>query len=765
MSPHKAQKSFVANNYIAKKSSSPTQASTWTSAYQQKNTQTAQKPINTVKPPSTEEWMKDNVLLKAIETRQAEIEQQAIQAKLTVGEPGDKYEQEADKMASQVISMAEPAVQKESEKKVQTKPLAEGITPIVQRAATPTNGGGQANSNIESQLNRSKGGGSPLPNQVRSFMEPRFGANFNRVRVHTDSTAVQMNRELGAQAFTHGSDIYYGEGKAPGNNELTAHELTHVVQQTGLVQASPIVQRQNNGNLPNQPQPINKWAQEIQRIDQLSKDQRRTELLAIRTRGEWNDMLNALGVTQVDIIKKWLNQESKTQQGQTLDNLIQGTHNADRARTALDIIDRTINNGQDPQQRLTPRLRELLVLGVAKPKLDDPEGGQKGGPQRVDSINQEGVLTIAQVERAVNALIGMPQKEYMRLSLLLQSTDGSSRFTQSLVLLEAVAARADQFDPNKLGANQPGDLNELEGFSDTIRNMGGTELVEKTSAAQTTAGSIGLTQKFTDSCGPTSAQLIRAEADPIEALRMHLQNELGQNALDTATAREQEAALERHSGQVAKPRIRQEIIDAITNALPNSNCDSQEWMAVMNYLNGRGYLKHYYEEGRKKLEQTMGANFPGTDPLRMVRESAAGIQEGLRPGELVDEANNQLNVDSRTGRTWQDNFSQALWNNFSQANRQINAANMANWRGDITTLLDRAALIVERGNDLDFIVYWHGGGGHFMTFTDVRTVNNMRRFLVHDPWTGTTQWMTQDIILNGGKWPPGGMGLICGLQG
>jgi hypothetical protein len=64
-------------------------------------------------------------------------------------------------------------------------------------------------------------------------MEPRFGADFSSVRVHTDSTAVQMNKELGAQAFTHGSDIYYGTGKSPDKNELTAHELTHVVQQTG----------------------------------------------------------------------------------------------------------------------------------------------------------------------------------------------------------------------------------------------------------------------------------------------------------------------------------------------------------------------------------------------------------------------------------------------------------------------------------------------------------------------------------------------------
>jgi hypothetical protein len=75
-------------------------------------------------------------------------------------------------------------------------------------------------------------------------MEPRFGADFSSVRVHTDSTAVQMNKELGAQAFAHGSDIYYGAGKSPGNNELTAHELTHTIQQGGAVRLNKQVQRQ-----------------------------------------------------------------------------------------------------------------------------------------------------------------------------------------------------------------------------------------------------------------------------------------------------------------------------------------------------------------------------------------------------------------------------------------------------------------------------------------------------------------------------------------
>jgi hypothetical protein len=139
----------------------------------------------------------------------------------------------------------------EEQESVQTKPLASSITPLVQRETAPEevdedqeqvqtkplqrvaeDGSSQTSSDIKTQLNSSKGGGSPLPDEGRSFMEPRFGADFSSVQVHTDGEAVQMSQELGAQAFVHGSDVYFGAGKSPGNNELTAHELTHVVQQT-----------------------------------------------------------------------------------------------------------------------------------------------------------------------------------------------------------------------------------------------------------------------------------------------------------------------------------------------------------------------------------------------------------------------------------------------------------------------------------------------------------------------------------------------------
>jgi peptidoglycan hydrolase-like protein with peptidoglycan-binding domain len=74
---------------------------------------------------------------------------------------------------------------------------------------------------------------------TRSEMESSFGADFGRVNIHTDAEAVQMSKELGAQAFTHGNDVYFNKGKYnPGSGEgkhLLAHELTHTIQQTGMV--------------------------------------------------------------------------------------------------------------------------------------------------------------------------------------------------------------------------------------------------------------------------------------------------------------------------------------------------------------------------------------------------------------------------------------------------------------------------------------------------------------------------------------------------
>ncbi|MEM7084573.1 MAG: DUF4157 domain-containing protein [Bacteroidota bacterium] len=102
-------------------------------------------------------------------------------------------------------------------------------------------GHGDSSSKIESSLKSSKGGGSPMDPTTRQQMESGFGADFGNVRIHTNSTSIQMNQGLGAQAFTNGNDIYFNQGKyQPKSNDgqhLLAHELTHVIQQKGSSQS------------------------------------------------------------------------------------------------------------------------------------------------------------------------------------------------------------------------------------------------------------------------------------------------------------------------------------------------------------------------------------------------------------------------------------------------------------------------------------------------------------------------------------------------
>jgi hypothetical protein len=185
-----------------------------------------------------------------------------VQAKLNIGKSNDKYEVEADATADKIVSNKESnskgfftptqtsLVQKQAAKEdneVQKKEEKEEKEPI-QRSATsdttPTN-----TSALESKLQSSKGGGSPLGNAAKKEMESGFGTDFSDVRIHNDATAIQMNKELGAQAFASGNDVYFNQGKynpeSQSGKHLLAHELTHTLQQG----AKPDIQKQNTPHL------------------------------------------------------------------------------------------------------------------------------------------------------------------------------------------------------------------------------------------------------------------------------------------------------------------------------------------------------------------------------------------------------------------------------------------------------------------------------------------------------------------------------------
>ena len=146
-------------------------------------------------------------------------------ASLHVSSPHDAAEREASSVARQVVQMPSPRL-------LSRAPAAGAGATLIQRE-------GQGHAAVDGQttarIQASRGGGQPLSTPLRRFMEPRFGADFSRVRIHTDGQAQQLSQRLNAKAFTTGRDIYFNAGQyAPdtaSGRELIAHELAHTIQQ------------------------------------------------------------------------------------------------------------------------------------------------------------------------------------------------------------------------------------------------------------------------------------------------------------------------------------------------------------------------------------------------------------------------------------------------------------------------------------------------------------------------------------------------------
>ena len=198
----------------------------------------AQRPKPTIAPRVSSPVDQISLLQRTVGNRGVErlLRFGLIQAKLKVNEPGDSYEQEADRIAGQVL--ATPA-----------QHTASSAAPIQRVAGQPANETLTAPPSVEQAVASS---GKPLDAALRREMEPRFGCDFSQVRVHLGSAAEQSARDINARAYTLGDRMVFGAGEfnpATGaGRRLLAHELTHVVQQSGdSPERGPSLQRLRRG--------------------------------------------------------------------------------------------------------------------------------------------------------------------------------------------------------------------------------------------------------------------------------------------------------------------------------------------------------------------------------------------------------------------------------------------------------------------------------------------------------------------------------------
>lgn len=172
---------------------------------------------------------------------------------LSISEPDDAHEREADSVADKVMRMAEPPPTVPAPRGLPgtviqrrcTECEEEGSGPKVQRKKSSASAA-HITPSVSASINALKGGGQPLPVSTRTFFEPRFGTDFSGVRVHTDAHAARTASSISAKAFTVGRDIAFGVGEfsphSRAGRHLLAHELTHVVQQDRSI-ARTTVQR------------------------------------------------------------------------------------------------------------------------------------------------------------------------------------------------------------------------------------------------------------------------------------------------------------------------------------------------------------------------------------------------------------------------------------------------------------------------------------------------------------------------------------------
>jgi len=206
-----------------------------------------------------------------------------LQTKLAVNSPDDAYEREADQVADAVSAPG-----------IATQPSH--VPTSIQRLPTSNTLSPQVPPSVEQTLARS---GRPLDPKSRALLEPRLGVTFADVRVFDDAQSAASATDIGARAYTHGYDIVFAPGQynpqTPSGLHLLAHELTHVLQQTGAQQtstASSSVQR----DLAIEPQAVDK--KERQLSEQNIKDAIRFNKTRIKSKKAMADIRDVLGISR-----------------------------------------------------------------------------------------------------------------------------------------------------------------------------------------------------------------------------------------------------------------------------------------------------------------------------------------------------------------------------------------------------------------------------------------------------------------------------------
>jgi hypothetical protein len=355
--------------------------------------------------------------------------------------------------------------------------------------------------------------------------------------------------------------------------------------------------------------------------------------------------------------------------------------NGDRAlRTFMDLDEQ----GRAHPDRITPDIVATLVTGVARSKAD---------------LGLEGVLGENSADRAAQALIEMPQADYDAIKgVLNQAGHGGDVYsdaeTERDLILKAVAAREEAYQNpsiiDRVMAPTMSETQDIVAFANTIRGMNRDDLLYRTTVA---SGDDVLRQRYFDTCSPTTIEMLKAEADPIYAWKLH-NEDVTSLSLGGFIGQEQAQLMQEAGGMV--------VPFALLQQLQQIADSGNSVMAAM----AKKMLETLKKEGADFLD--LANNFASDSTGRDYHETTVNDDPASRAAavdyvaKLVQEG-----VDVPIGVEW----------------------TTRNWLNPLRSV--------------------DSGAGHALLITDVRGHGDNTVFVISDPGTGSTYEVSRKDLIDG----------------
>jgi hypothetical protein len=294
-------------------------------------------------------------------------------------------------------------------------------------------------------------------------------------------------------------------------------------------------------------------------------------------------------------------------------------------------------------------------------------------------------------------------------------------------------------------------MKEIQGFADEVRGMNRTDLIRTTtpidvqsantstvdpndirSNSDTQGDNDGLFQRWNDSCGPTTAQITRGEADPVYARQLH-KDGLNNPDPNSATAKEQRRVLEDVGGGTAVSRLGLQASQKLTGQLDAAQTagelSGEQRNAVNKFVSNQPLSDAEQvkaNEGLAVLRRRDGGH-PDAAEVDAMRANAGKNGNGMRLGDALNDITKpSTHIDYKTKGV---------------GSQGVTDDTLKEWDSRLKNGQDVPIRVTNASNS----------GGHFMMVNDVRGEGDNRRYLVSDPWSGKTAWVSREELKDPSK--------------